>query len=311
MVNKFLSTNYRFVVGKIQGFLFTKGFGFFERLGLHVLPVHYYSPIPDTRILRRKPMLWLREMPLHGLELDIDEQKTLAETICPLFREEYMAFPMERTNDPMQYYLNNPSYGFVSGQMHYCIIRYFKPKRVVEIGAGYSTLVSLAGLRKNAEEGHNCEFTTIDPYPSSFIEKAMPSNQVVIKRVEDIDLGFFDRLSNNDMLFIDSSHTVRIGGDVNFLILEVLPRLKKGVIVHIHDIQFPYEYFKTYTLEQHMFWQEQYLVQAFLAYNNAFRILWCASYMHYKCSELMTHYFSPYPKSRVPTSLYIQKMVES
>jgi len=300
----------RKVLNKILRFLPLKTFVFFQMLGFHVTRVHYYSPLPDTRVLTRKPELWSRELSLDGLNLNIDGQKSLVEAIWKFFHHEYMDFPLERTNNPTEYYLNNGSFGFVSGQMHYGMIRYFKPKRVIEIGAGYSTLVSIAGLVKNAEEGYDCEFTTIDPHPSSFIQKVMPSNQLITQRVEDIDIGFFDCLSNNDMLFIDSSHTVKIGGDVNFLILEVLPRLKKGVIVHIHDIQFPYEYFKTYALEQHMFWQEQYLVQAFLAYNYAFRILWCASYMHYKYHDMMTQCFSPYPESRVPTSLYIQKIRE-
>lgn len=293
---------------RTHGFFFTKSFFFFERFGFHVLPVHYYSPIPDTRILRRKPELWSRELPLAALDLSIYEQKKLLETIYRHFSDEYMAFPLERTSDPTQYYLKNGSFGFVSGQMHYGIIRHFKPQKVIEIGSGYSTLASLAALRKNAEEGYQYEFIIIDPYPPSFIKKGtLGIKQLITKKVEDIDISFFDCLSENDMLFIDSSHTVKIGGDVNFLILEVLPRLKKGVIVHIHDIQFPYEYFKSYALENHLFWQEQYLVQAFLAYNNAFKILWCASYMHYKYPELITKYFSPYPRNRVPTSLYIQK----
>lgn len=301
MVRKFLSKILRLLSGKT--------FEFFQMLGFHITLVRYSSPIPDTRFLRRKPELWSRELPLAALDLNIDEQKSLVETIYSLFYEEYMAFPLERTNDPMQYYLNNGSFGFVSGQMHYGMVRYFKPKKVIEVGAGYSTLASLAALRKNAEEGYDYEFTTIDPYPPPFIKKvALGVGHLVAKKAEDIDIGFFDSLSENDLLFIDSSHTVKIGGDVNFLILEVLPRLKKAVIVHIHDIQFPYEYPQSYALEDHNFWQEQYLVQAFLVYNNSFKILWCASYMHHKYPKLVTRYFSPYPKSRVPTSLYIQKI---
>lgn len=282
-------------------------FEFFELLGFHITRVDYYSPIPDTRSLRRKPQLWLSELSLNGLELSVDEQKSLVTNIHSLFHEEYMVFPLEKTKDPTQYCLNNSSFGFVSGQMLYGMIRYFKPRKIIEVGAGYSTLASLAALKRNAEEGHNYEFTTIDPYPPPWLKIDTSYMQLVAKKVEDIHKSFFDTLSENDMLFIDSSHTVKIGGDVNFLVLEVLPRLKKGAIVHIHDIQFPYEYPPIYALENHQFWQEQYLVQAFLMYNSSFRILWCASYMHHKYPNLMAKCFSPYPKSRVPTSLYIQK----
>lgn len=226
----------------IHEFLFTKSFCFFERLGLHVLPVHYYSPIPDTRILRKKPELWLRELPLDGLELNINEQKNLVEAIYRLFHEEYMAFPLERTNDPTQYHLNNGSFGFVSGQMYYGIIRHFKPKKIIEVGSGYSTLVSLAALRKNAAECHQnqYDFITIDPYPPSFIKKDVPGIKqlLITEKVEDIDVGFFDQLSENDILFIDSSHTVRLGGDVNFLILEILPRLgrESAIGCYLYDL---------------------------------------------------------------------------
>ena len=294
----------------LEKFLFTKGFDLFERLGIHVLPVHYYTPIPDTRTLRKKENLWSRELPLFGIDLNVEEQKHLLETICPPFQDEYLSFPKEGTNNPLQYYLNNGSFGFVSGQMHYCIIRHFKPKRIIEVGSGYSTLVSLAALDKNIKEGYSCEFIAIDPYPPQFLENNAPGIKRLIKeKVENIDISFFESLSENNLLFIDSTHTIKTGGDVNFLILEVLPKLNKGVIVHIHDIQFPYEYFKSYLLHNHYFWQEQYLVQAFLMYNNTFKILWCASYMHHKYPELMTKWFSIYPQNRVPTSLYIQKKV--
>lgn len=293
----------------LRKFLFTKGFDLFERLGVHILPVHYYSPIPDTRILRKKEDLWSRELPLFGIDLNVEGQKRLLETICPPFRDEYLSFPREKTDNSLQYYLNNDSFGFVSGQMHYCIVRYFKPKRIIEVGAGYSTLVSLAALDKNGKEGHPCEFIAIEPYPPQFLEnRTLGIKQLIKQKVEDIDVSFFESLSENDLLFIDSTHTVKIGGDVNFLILEVLPKLNKGVIVHIHDIQFPYEYFNSYLLQNHYFWQEQYLVQGFLMYNRSFKVLWCASYMHHKYPELMTKYFSPYPPNRVPTSLYIQKV---
>jgi len=293
-----------------QKFLLTRGFDLFERLGVHILPVHYYSPIPDTRILRKKENLWSRELPLVGIDLNIEGQKSLLETICLPFKNEYLSFPREKTNNPLQYYLNNGSFGFVSGQMHYCIIRHFKPKKIIEVGSGNSTLISLAALDKNNDEGYPCEFTAIEPYPPQFLENSAPGiKQLIKEKVEDIDINLFKNLSENDLLFIDSTHTVKIGGDVNFLILEVLPKLNKGVIVHIHDIQFPYEYFKSYLLQNHYFWQEQYLMQAFLMYNRSFKILWCASYIHHKYPELMNKYFSAYPPGRVPTSLYIQKTV--
>ena len=289
-------------------FFFTKGFSLFENIGLHLLPIHYYTPIPNTKLLKKRDDLWNKELPLDGIDLNIKEQKDLLTTIYPLFRDEYLSFPREKTNDSSQYCLNNGTFGFVSGQMYYSIIRYLKPKRIIEIGSGNSTLVSVNALQKNKKEGFPCKFTSIEPYPADYLKNKKFDIELIQKKVENIDINFFENLSENDILFIDSSHTVKIGGDVNFLILEVLPKLKKGVVIHIHDIQFPYDYFKSYLLKNHYFWQEQYLVQAFLMYNHSFKILWCASYMHHKYPKLLNKYFSTYPKNRVPTSLFIQKI---
>jgi len=308
MVNRSFNKAIDISKAGFQRFFFTAGFDFFQRFGLHVLPVHYHTPIPDTRSLKKQKELWSRELSLVGIDLNVKKQKALLETICPRFRDEYLSFPVEKTENPLVYYLNNRAFGFVSGQFHYCIIRHFKPKQIIEVGSGYSTLASLLGLERNARNGNLGRLIAVEPHPPSFLEDHEIGITLIKERVENIPMSLFDDLFENDILFIDSSHTVKIAGDVNFLILEVLPRLKKGVIVHIHDIQFPYDYFKSNLLRDHYFWQEQYLVQAFLMYNKSFKILWCASYMHHKHPELLAKYFSPYPRNRVPTSLYIQKV---
>jgi len=102
-------------------FFFTKGFSFFEKFGIHILPVHYYTPIPDTRLLRKKNSLWSKELSLEGIKLNIEENITFLETVCLPFQQEYFSFPKEKTNYSSQYYLNNGSFGFVSGQVHYSI----------------------------------------------------------------------------------------------------------------------------------------------------------------------------------------------
>lgn len=104
---------------------------------------------------------------------------------------------------------------------------------------------------------------------------------LIEKKVEDVDLEFFSGLGSGDILFIDSSHTVKIGGDVNYLFLEVLPRLKPGVIVHVHDILLPFDYRRDWVMEQFRFWTEQYLLQAFLTFNSEFEVLMANSYLSY------------------------------
>jgi hypothetical protein len=130
--------------------------------------------------------------------------------------------------------------------------------------------------------------TCIDPYPSNALRKGFPGLRSLIEeKIEDIDLEFFSQLDSGDVLFIDSSHTVKIGHDVNYLFLEVLPRLRPGVIVHVHDIFLPFEYRRDWVLDEFRFWTEQYILQAFLTFNSEFEVLLSNSYLnHYHQQEL-------------------------
>src|SRR5439155_21723522 len=122
----------------------------------------------------------------------------------------------------------------------------------------------------------------IEPFPLDLLTKGFPGlRSLVQKKVEDVELEFFSQLQADDFLFIDSSHTVKIGGDVNYLFLEVLPRLNPGVIVHVHDILFPFDYRRSWVMEEFRFWSEQYLLQAFLAFNSEFEVIFCNSYLAY------------------------------
>ena len=150
---------------------------------------------------------------------------------------------------------------------------------MIEVGSGNSSLVISSAIRLNEEVDSQtrCEYTIIDPYPGKVISGGVPEVTRLIKdRVEIMDIRFFDQLKENDVLFIDSSHTVRIGGDVNFIILDVLPRLAPGVIVHFHDISLPYDYSKVYFTNPifRVFWMESYLLQAFLSQTTSLKFYW-------------------------------------
>jgi len=160
------------------------------------------------------------------------------------------------------------------------MIRHFQPRLTIEVGGGFSSLVLGQAAEKNKNSGVIC----IEPFPREFLRNGFPGLQLLIeKKVQDISLEFFSQLTSGDMLFIDSSHTVKIGGDVNYLFLEVLPRLNPGVIVHVHDIFLPFEYRRDWVLDELRFWTEQYLLQAFLTFNSDFEVLlanYCLSYYH-------------------------------
>ena len=121
-------------------------------------------------------------------------------------------------------------------------------------------------------------------------------------------MDFFLQLQHNDILFIDSTHVIKIGGEVNYLFLEVLPRLNKGVIVHVHDIFLPFEYPKEWVIQRHRFWTEQHLLHAFLICNNCFEVLWAGNYLCTKYPEKLRTLFPSYNLESIsPGSFYIRK----
>jgi Predicted O-methyltransferase len=150
---------------------------------------------------------------------------------------------------------------------------------IVEVGSGFSSIIAAEAIAKNKNSALIC----IEPFPPDFLRKGFPGlHSLIEKKVEDIDLEFFSQLQSGDILFIDSSHTVRIGGDVNYLFLEVLPRLKPGVIVHVHDIFLPFEYRRDWVMDEFRFWSEQYLLQAFLTFNSEFEVLMANRYLAHR-----------------------------
>lgn len=247
---------------------YTRYFSLWEARGFHLTPVHFYSPIPDTRAMPSS--IWERESDLLGVDLNVDSQLELVRDVFPRYRSEYARIPIEPTGSEGDFYLSNTIFGGMDALSLYCMIRHFQPRLVVEVGSGMSSRLIAQAAQRN---GHT-ELVSIDPYPDSVVRAGLPGRtSLALKRVEEVDLDVFARLGSNDVLFIDSSHVVRCGGDVNYLFLEVIPRLAPGVIVHVHDVFLPREYPEEWVKEELRFWSEQYLLQAFLAFNAEFEVL--------------------------------------
>jgi hypothetical protein len=261
---------------------FRKIFPLWEKHGFHVTPVHFYQPIPDTRSLSET--LWDRPSELVGIDMNDSVQLDLLRRQFSKFGHECEQLPTEPTEKPTRFYLNNGLFGGLDALVAYCMVRHFQPRSIVEIGSGFSSLILGEALTKNNKPNLVC----IDPSPQDFLRHNFPGlDSLIEKRVQEVDFDFFSQLNSNDILFIDSSHAVKIGGDVNYLFLEVLPRLKPGVIVHIHDIFLPFEYRRDWVMEQFRFWTEQYLLQGFLTFNSEFEVLVANSYLnHYHREEL-------------------------
>jgi len=227
------------------------------------------------------------------------------------YRGEYESFPRERTTVPYRYYVGNGGFDSVDGELLYCMIRHFRPKRIIEIGSGNSTYLSAQAILKNREEknGYECELTAIEPYPNSVLKEGFPGlTRLVQKKAQDVPVLEFEELEENDIFFIDSSHVLKIGSDVQYIYLEILPRLGKGVLVHSHDIFLPSEYPKDWVLHDHRFYTEQYLLQAFMAFNESFEVVFAASYIHLKHPEWLESAFGTYSRDAVrPGSFWMRR----
>ena len=263
---------------------FQEIFAAWERHGFHVTPVHFYQPIPDTQSLPET--LWNRPSKLVGVHMNDAMQLDLLRDRFPKFRDEYEGFPTKPTGEPGRFYLNNHLFEDIDALVAYCMVRHFKPRLIIEVGSGFSSLLLGEAATRNKHSALVC----IEPFPREFLREGFPGLQSLMeKQIQDIDLDFFSQLQSGDILFIDSSHTVKIGGDVNYLFLEVLPRLRPGVIVHVHDIFLPFEYRRDWVLDEFRFWTEQYILQAFLTFNSQFEVLLANSYLnHYYQQDLKT-----------------------
>ena len=266
-----------------------KTWGFWERLGYHITPNHYYEPIPDNRKIRES--VWGGESDLPGLKINDQKIIELLNDFS-LYKNEY--------DDPknkiaLRYRSENLNYGPVDIEALYCMIRHIKPKKIIEIGSGESTFIGSFALEKNKIiDGIEGNLTSIEPYPSPELKKSFPGHDFIKKEVQDVDLSLFESLNKNDILFIDSSHVLKIGGDVQYEYLEILPRIKSGVLIHVHDIFMPSEYLKSWVLGHKRFFTEQYLLQAFLAFNDEFEIIFPGSYMHTHYPDLLEKSFDGY-----------------
>jgi hypothetical protein len=285
-------------------------FEFFQRYGINITRNAYNSPIPYTKPLKSDKNFWRIKSELPGINIDLKKQLYFLEKIFSLYKEEYN-FPINKTEIPYEYYLNNPHFGLQPAAILHCMIRHFRPKTIIEVGSGHSTYIAARASMMNQKDGYMSKLLSIEPYPDNCLMMGFPGlSGLTKKRVEEIPLDFFSQLDNNDILFIDSSHTIRIGGDVNYLYLEVLPRLKKGVIVHFHDIFLPFNYPKKWIVKKQFFWNEQYLLQSFLCFNNTYETIFSNYYMNQKYPNKMKKIFTVpdgFQEFHFPSSFWIKK----
>lgn len=205
--------------------------------------------------------------------------------------------------DNLKFELVNGSFMAVDAHVYYGVIREYRPRKIIEVGAGYSTRLSVLASRRTQSS-----VTAIDPTPS--IVALQSSAKIIASKVEDLPLDMFTALNNGDILFIDSSHCLTTGGDIAFLYCEVLPRLKPGVLIHVHDIYLPDPYPAVYH-KQRLYYNEQYVLQAMLDHSDRYEVLWPGAWMYAKFPKELTGIFpeitemrKPYPLA-VPSSFWM------
>jgi hypothetical protein len=275
----------------------------FLKIGFFPLRNHYYEPQFDYRT---KKMPFSEDRNLPGIDWNTSEQLEMLSAFS--FTHELDHVPLKKP-DALEFHLDNVLFQSGDAEYWYQLIRLIRPSRIFEIGGGYSTLMTLKAIRKNREDNpdYRCRHLCIEPFERPWLEAT--GVQVIRKKIEDVGVAFFSELQEKDILFIDSSHVIRPQGDVTFEYLELLPVLNKGVIVQIHDIFSPRNYLKILIEDHVRFWNEQYLLEAFLCQNSNWKILGALNYLRHHHYEKLKSIAPSLTPEKEPSSFYIQKMV--
>ncbi len=263
--------------------IFMKGVS--KEFEFYVPPGHFFSPLPSLReIYENEGRIFGHYPPeLPAIDLNIAHQLKLLET----FRRKFSSIPFAKTKtDRFRYFYENMSFVYGDAMVLYAMICHYRPHRIIEIGSGYSSCVTLDTNDVEFENAIECTF--IEPYPALFKSLINPGDldhvKLIPAKLQDVPLKEFSALAKNDILFIDSTHVSKINSDVNNIFFEIIPSLQKGTLIHFHDIYYPFEYPKEWAFEGRG-WNEDYFLRAFLEFNPAFKIEFFNSYMAHFYSD--------------------------
>ena len=289
-----------------------------QRFGLDVLPRHFYSSIPDIRELRASEE-WKEPHSMCGVAgAGLDDQIAFLQSCCEGAPSELSATQIyERACEAN----GAIGYGPIEAGFLHRFVTSSRPKRMVQIGAGASTSVALSAAQS---VGHQMQLTCIDPFPTDYLRAAAKRGDINLMelKAQTVPLDTMLDLGAGDLLFVDSTHTVKPGSEVNRIILEVLPRLALGAYIHFHDIYFPFDYAPSLLSEDLFFWNETPLLYAFLVGNSSVRLRLSLSMVHSARPDELRRQFSdyrPHPPqvirngtldshdpSHYPSSVYLQ-----
>jgi len=277
-------------------------------------PGHYYSPFPDIADVcaRQEGLLDRAGSDIPGIDLNEAGQLILLDEFSQYLDDFTFC---DSLTEKHRYWLDNEYFSYGDGVALYCFLRQLKPRKIIEVGSGYSS-AEMLDLNEIFFKG-SIDFVFVEPYPERLRGLLRSSDKdrctIIEKLVQDVPSDLFSALGKNDILFIDSSHVTKAGSDVNHIVFNILPKLKTGVIVHFHDIPWPFEY-PIQWIQAGRAWSEAYLVRSFLQFNNTFKILFFGSYLEAHYHELVRQKLPlmlKVPSSPLTlgnTSLWIQKV---
>lgn len=249
---------------------------------------HFYSPIVNPEeLMARQNELWPNNPEVLGIDFNNEYHKKVLSEYFPEHIENYSY--KENSDETLfndEFYTQNSQFSWLDSRSLFVLLNQWKPQRMIEVGSGFSSLLTADVNYRFLK--NTIDFKCIEPYPRPFLKKKINGlNEVIIDKVQNVNKELFSQLNSGDILFIDSSHVAKTGSDVNFLYFEILPILKTGVKIHIHDIFLPDEYPKEWVLEANRSWNEQYILRALLMYSDTFRVLFGCSYAQHKYPELV------------------------
>jgi len=277
-------------------------------------PGHYYSPIPNMAEIsksREQEVIFDEDNKILGVDLNTSKQLELLKEFKSYYPD--FSFSVKKTDND-RFWLDNGMYSFGDAAVLFSMLRHFKPAKIVEVGSGFSSALMLDVNQKDFKNG--IELTFIEPYANrlhGLLRDSDSGINILESRIQEVDLDRVLDLSENDILFIDSSHVTKKGSDLLYILSEIVPRLNKGVILHFHDIFWPFDYPKEW-IKSGRAWNEAYCLKFFLQFNNDFEILFFNSYIKEKHEEELDKYLpvsleepSNFPYTQGMSSLWIKK----
>ena len=274
-----------------------------KKIGVFPIRDHYYEPLFNDKHLSaslREP----RNLP--GINFNELEQIELLKQLT--YQNEFLDFVESEFKklEPSSFKLDNGSFESGDAEFLFNFIRHIKPRKVIEIGCGTSTKIIQKAIGKNdIAENRVTSHVCVEPYEQPWLEK-FPKIKLIRDKVENLDVKIFQDLEAGDLLFIDSSHMIRPQGDVVHEYLSIIPSLKKGVFVHIHDIFTPHDYLDEWVKSDVLFWNEQYLLEALLTGNSALKVVASLNMLKHRYYDELKNVCPFLTESREPGSFYLK-----